>query len=66
MNRLARSAREGLWTGIGIAAALYGLLVIGSVLLVAWAANPLIGAVVTLATVHWLCHRTVYRQGSRQ
>lgn len=62
MNYLARGAREGFWTGIGVMALLWGLVVIGGVLLVAFAVNPLLALVLGALLLHWLCPHKVCRR----
>jgi len=57
VNFLARSAREGTWTGFGCGAFLVGLLVIAVVLIVAFSINPLLGVLVTLVLAHWFGFR---------
>lgn len=53
MNRLARSAREGLWTGIGLGAFLLAVPFVGFALIFAFAVNPTPGVIVTILRLLW-------------
>lgn len=54
MNYLAQSAREGLWTGVGLAALLWGGIFLAAVVIVAVAINPFLGIFIGAVILHWL------------